>query len=150
VAGCLSVDKILEGCSGKKGKTHCVMKPSCGWISAVDSIQKFMVVKFFDRRKNPQDVQGLTLYLGQIITLYLSLCCIINNVQHSVVRTMRAFHKFRYEKPSGATRSPQLVRLGCNNGGGGGNFSKVKQLFAKCIGTQKRLQFGFLRVQVGF
>jgi len=60
------------------------MKPSCGWISAVDSIQKITVVKIFDRRKNPQDVRGLTLYLGQIITLYLSLCCIDNIVQHSV------------------------------------------------------------------
>ena len=60
------------------------MKPSCGWISAVDSIQKIMVVKIFDRRKNPQDVQGLTLYLGQIITLYLGLCCITNIVQHSI------------------------------------------------------------------
>jgi len=60
------------------------MKPSCGWISAVDSIQKITVVIFFDRRKNPQDVQGLTLYLGQIITLYLGLCCITNIVHHSV------------------------------------------------------------------
>jgi len=41
------------------------------------------VVNFFDRRKNPLDVQGLTLYLGQIITLYLGLCCITNIVQHS-------------------------------------------------------------------
>ena len=74
VAGWLSVDKILEGCSGKKEKTHCVMKPSCDWFSAVDSIQKFAVVKRLVRRKNPQDVEGLTLYLGQIITLYLGLC----------------------------------------------------------------------------
>jgi len=50
------------------------MKPLCGWISDVDSIQKFAVVKILVRRKNPQDVQGLTLYLGQIITLYLGLC----------------------------------------------------------------------------
>jgi len=50
------------------------MKPSGGWISAVDSIQKIAEVKIFDSRKNPQDVQGLTLYLGQIITLYWGLC----------------------------------------------------------------------------
>jgi len=80
----MSVDKILEGCRGKKIKTHCVTKPLCGWISAVDSIQKITVVKNFDRRKNPQDVQGLTLYLSQITTLYLGLCCITNIVQHSV------------------------------------------------------------------
>jgi len=60
------------------------MKPSCGWISAMDSIQKITVVKNFDRRKNPQDVQGLTFYLGQIITLYLGLYCITTIVQHSV------------------------------------------------------------------
>ena len=29
--------------------------------------------------------------------------------------------------------------LRCNNGGGGGNFSKVKRLFAKCIEIQQRL-----------
>ena len=40
--------------------------------------------KIFDRRKNPQDVQGLTLYLDQIITLYLGLCCITNIVHHSI------------------------------------------------------------------
>jgi len=45
---------------------------------------KITVVKIFDKRKIPQDVQGLTLYLGQIITLYLGLCCITNIVQHSV------------------------------------------------------------------
>ena len=58
------------------------MKPSGGWISAVDSNQKIAEVKIFDSRKNPQDVQGLTLYLGQIITLYLGLCCIVNIVQN--------------------------------------------------------------------
>ena len=30
----------------------------------MDSIQKVTVVKNFDRRKNPQDVQGLTLYIN--------------------------------------------------------------------------------------
>ena len=29
--------------------------------------------------------------------------------------------------------------LGCNNGGGGGNFSKIKRLVLKCIGTKKQL-----------
>jgi len=64
------VDKILEGCSGKKGKTHCVMEPSCGWICnpAIVWLDEFAVVKILDRIKNPQDVQGLTLYLPQIIT----------------------------------------------------------------------------------
>jgi hypothetical protein len=38
------------------------MKPSCGWISARDQHpKKITVVKKFDRRKYPQDVQGLTL-----------------------------------------------------------------------------------------
>ena len=31
------------------------------------------------------------------------------------------------------------IFLGCNNRGGGGNFSKVNPLVAKRIGTQKRL-----------
>jgi len=30
-------------------------------------------------------------------------------------------------------------RVGCNNGGGGGVFSKVKRLAAKCIGRRKQL-----------
>jgi len=63
------------------------MKPSCGWISAVESIHKITMVKNFDRRENPQDVQGLTLYLGQIITLYLGLCYIANIVQHCIFVT---------------------------------------------------------------
>ena len=29
--------------------------------------------------------------------------------------------------------------IGCNNGGGGGNFAKVKRLAAKWIGTRKQL-----------
>ena len=60
------------------------MKPSSGWFPPVDSIQKITVVKFFDRRKNPQDFQGLTLYLGQMMTHSLGHCCITNIVQHSV------------------------------------------------------------------
>ena len=76
--------RLQKGGGKEKRKTHCVMKPSCGWISAVDSIQKITMVKNIDRRKNPQDVQGLTLYLSQITTLYLGLCCITNIVQHSV------------------------------------------------------------------
>jgi len=36
----------------------------------VDSIQKNMVVKNFDRRKNPQNVQGLVLYLGVVPGLW--------------------------------------------------------------------------------
>jgi len=34
--------------------------------------------------------------------------------------------------------------LGCNNGSGGGNFSKVKRLVSEWIGTRKRLFSGFL------
>jgi len=34
--------------------------------------------------------------------------------------------------------------LGCHNGGGGGNFSKVKRFVAKWIGTQKRLFSGLV------
>ena len=65
---------ILEGCSGKKEKTHCVMKPTSGCISARGQCPKNYSCKNFDRRKNPQDVQGLTLDLGKIITHYLDLC----------------------------------------------------------------------------
>jgi len=42
------------------------------------------------------------------------------------------------------------LSVGCNNGGGGGNFSKVKRLVAKCIGTQKRVFSFFLSALVGF
>jgi len=52
------------------------MKPSCGWIcdEVIMWLDEFTMVKILDRRKNPQDVQGLNFYLGQIITLYLGLC----------------------------------------------------------------------------
>jgi len=60
------------------------MKPSSGWISARGQYPKNYSGKKFRQKKNPQDVQGLTLYLGQIITHYLGLCCITNIVQHSV------------------------------------------------------------------
>jgi hypothetical protein len=52
------------------------MEPSCGWICnpAIVWLDEFAVVKILDRIENPQDVQGLTLYLAQIITLYLVLC----------------------------------------------------------------------------
>jgi len=40
--------------------------------------------------------------------------------------------------------------VGCNNGGGGGNFSKVEQLVAKWIGPRKRLFSGFLTARVWF
>ena len=36
------------------------------------------------------------------------------------------------------------MMIGCNNGGGGGNFSKVNRFVAKWIGTQKRLFSGFV------
>jgi len=39
------------------------MKPSCGWIAASGQYPQITVVKIFDRRKTPQDVQGLVLYL---------------------------------------------------------------------------------------
>ena len=39
--------------------------------------------------------------------------------------------------------------IGCNNGGGGGNFLKVKLLVLKCIGTQKRLFPEILAARVG-
>ena len=38
--------------------------------------------------------------------------------------------------------------LGCNNGGGGGNFSNVKWLVANWTGTQKRFLSGFLTARV--
>jgi len=37
-----------------------------------------------------------------------------------------------------------MVPVGCNNGGGDGNFSQVKRLVAKWIGTRERLFSGFL------
>jgi len=45
------------------------MEPSCGWICnpAIVWLDEFAVVKILDRIKNPQDIQGLTLYLAQII-----------------------------------------------------------------------------------
>jgi len=50
------------------------MEPSCGWICnpAIVWLDEFAVVKILDRIKNPQDVQGLTLYLAQIITFIWS------------------------------------------------------------------------------
>ena len=39
------------------------MTPSCGWIAARGQYPKITVVQKFDRRKNPQDVQGVALYL---------------------------------------------------------------------------------------
>jgi len=45
---------------------------------------------------------------------------------------------------------PQVHPLGCNNGGGGGNFSKVKRSVAKWIGTQNRLFSSFFVARVGF
>jgi len=52
------------------------MEPLRGWIfnPAIVWLDEFLVAKILDRIKNPQDVQGLTLYLAQIITLYLGLC----------------------------------------------------------------------------
>jgi len=52
------------------------MEPSCGWICnpAIVWLDESPIVKILDRRKTPQDVQGFTLYLAQIITLYLDLC----------------------------------------------------------------------------
>jgi len=41
-----------------------------------------------------------------------------------------------------------LQHAGCNNGGGGGIFSKVKWLVAKWVGTRKRLFSGFEREKV--
>ena len=55
VAGWLSVDQILEGYSGKKEKTHCVMEPSCGWICnpTIVWLDEFAVVKILERLKKP-------------------------------------------------------------------------------------------------
>jgi len=63
-----SEDKLHGGCSGETEKPHYVMKPSCAWISARGQYpkKKITVVKIFDRRKYPQDVQGLTLYVGVV------------------------------------------------------------------------------------
>ena len=45
---------------------------------------------------------------------------------------------------------PKLYILGCNSGGGGGNFSKVKRLVPKRIGTRKQLISCFFQARVGF
>jgi len=42
------------------------------------------------------------------------------------------------------------LHVGCNNGGGGGIFSRVKRLVAKWIGTWKRLFSAFLTARVWF
>jgi hypothetical protein len=46
--------------------------------------------------------------------------------------------------------TPGMCVLGCNNGGGGGNLSKVKRLVAKWIGTRKRLFSVFQAPLAGF
>ena len=51
---------------------------------------------------------------------------------------------------SAANLSFPRLMLGCNNGGGGGNFSKVKQSVAKWIRTRKRSFSGCFASQVGF
>jgi len=85
------------------------MKSSCGWISAVDGIQKITVAKNFDRRKNPQDVQGLTHYLGQILTLYLGLYCITDIVHHSVFVEFFRMLASRLQECKGCESANQLV-----------------------------------------
>jgi len=59
-----------------KRKKPSVMELSCDWICnpSIVWLDEFAVVKILDRIKNPQDIQGLTLYLGQKIILYLDLC----------------------------------------------------------------------------
>ena len=44
---------------------------------------------------------------------------------------------------------PENHFIGCNNGGGGGFFLKVKRLVLKCIATQKRLFPEILAARVG-
>jgi len=43
-----------------------------------------------------------------------------------------------------------LAPILCNNGGRGGNFSKVKRFVAMSIGTRKRLFSGFFAARVEF
>ena len=50
----------------------------------------------------------------------------------------------------GEMKASSMYTLGCNNGGGGGNFSKVKRSVAKWIETRKRLISVFLAPLVGF
>jgi len=77
------------------------------------------------------------------------------NLRHKAI-FIRFFvcHKFVccYKPRKFVLRLPTWARSktpGCNNGGGGGNFSRVKRLVATCVGTRKRLFSGFLRT-VGF
>jgi len=44
---------------------------------------------------------------------------------------------------------PWDATVGCNNGGGGGNFWNVKRLVAKWTGARKRLFSGFFAAQGG-
>jgi hypothetical protein len=44
----------------------------------------------------------------------------------------------------------QHLLLGCNNGGGGGIFSKVKQLVVIWIGARKQSFSDFFAERVGF
>ena len=49
-----------------------------------------------------------------------------------------------FPKQSGSIKETGVMYLlGCNNGGGGGNVSKVKRLVVKWVGTRKRLFSGF-------
>jgi len=49
-----------------------------------------------------------------------------------------------FPKQSGSIKETGVMYLlGCNNGGGGGNVSKVKRLVVKWVGTRRRLFSGF-------
>jgi len=52
-------------------------------------------------------------------------------------------HTCIYIYSSAIPVSSPLRIVGCNNGRGGGNFSKVKRSVGKCVGTRKRLFSGF-------
>jgi len=56
--------------------------------------------------------------------------------------------KKRKERMKERKKDPGTITIGCNNGGGGRIFSKVKRLVAKWIGTWKWLFSGFLTARV--
>ena len=51
---------------------------------------------------------------------------------------------------SGGYNRALIVPLGCNNGGGGGIFSKLKRLVRMCMGTRKQLFSRFSLTDIGF
>jgi len=87
VAGWLSVDKILEGYSGKKEKTHCVMEPSCGGICnpVIVWLDEFAVVKILDRIEKPTGCPRFDTVFGSNINPLFGPLSIMIIAENSIV-----------------------------------------------------------------